>query len=172
MAAKVLMAATNVRQTYSKARCWVIQQHNLSDRVSFLGFLEQPFPAISATDIVLVCSRLEAWGRVGVDAMLLKRPVVYPRSGGIADYMLDGRTGLSYEPGNVDQLVAQIEKLFDSPHSCRLLVTEAHRYATARFTRDRYGGETYRTLLDVKSKVPGPAAIPSTLIPSLPDAIR
>jgi glycosyltransferase involved in cell wall biosynthesis len=39
-----------------------------------------------AADIILVCSRNEAFGRVVVEGMKLGRPVVYTRSGGIPEY--------------------------------------------------------------------------------------
>ena len=64
-----------------------------------------------AADIILVCSRHEAFGRVVVDGMKLSRPVVYPRSGGIPEYMKDGVTGLSYSPGDVKELVGASKNL-------------------------------------------------------------
>jgi glycosyltransferase involved in cell wall biosynthesis len=40
--------------------------------------------------------------------MLLSKPVVYAAAGGIAEYMRDGETGLSYPPGDAAALADRI----------------------------------------------------------------
>ena len=89
-----------------------------------------------AADIVLVCSRNEAFGRVVVEGMKLGRPVIYPESGGIPEYMVDGVTGLSYAPGNIEELTMRIEELIDNPSRAVEIGTQAKRYAHTRFERN------------------------------------
>ena len=82
-----------------------------------------------------------------VDGMKLTRPVVYPRSGGIPEYMKDGVTGLSYSPGDVSELVQRIEDLIDDPERAAKIGAEAKRYACAKFTRN---GTDVRILRDLQ----------------------
>jgi FkbM family methyltransferase len=132
----------------------LVDELALGDRVRMPGFLEDPYPAMAATNICLVCSRNEAFGRVAVEAMLLGRPVVYARSGGVAEYMEEGVTGLAYTPGDITELVERIEALIDNPARAAAIGTTAQRHAREKFTRNGYGGEVFRILQDLRGTTP------------------
>ena len=102
-----------------------------------------------AADIILVCSRNEAFGRVVVEGMKLGRPVIYSRSGGIPEYMNDGVTGLSYAPGDSNELIQRIEELLDDPERAAGIGAEAKRHACAKFTRN---DSDFRILKDLKER--------------------
>ena len=102
-----------------------------------------------AADIILVCSRNEAFGRVVVEGMKLGRPVIYSRSGGIPEYMNDGVTGLSYAPGDANELIQRIEELLDDPERAAGIGAEAKRHACAKFTRN---DSDFRILKDLKER--------------------
>ena len=131
-----LLLAGYSNRDYQKKVETAIAQHGLEDRINFCGFLSEPYPAMLAADIVLVCSRNEAFGRVVVEGMKLGRPVIYPESGGIPEYMVDGVTGLSYAPGNIEELTMRIEELIDNPSRAVEIGTQAKRYAHTRFERN------------------------------------
>ncbi|MFL5963670.1 MAG: glycosyltransferase family 4 protein [Gaiellaceae bacterium] len=83
----------------------------VSERVDAGGFEGAPGHAIAAADVVLVCSRCEAFGRTTVEAMRVGRPVIGADSGATAELVSDGRTGLLYRSGDPDDLAAKIEML-------------------------------------------------------------
>ena len=120
-----------------------------------------------AADIILVCSRNEAFGRVVVDGMKLGRPVVYPRSGGIPEYMKDGVTGLSYSPGDVSELVQRIEDLIDDPERAARIGAEAKRYACAKFTRNGTDVRILRDLQRTDGRTDWRVAMPKRVVASL-----
>lgn len=85
------------------------------DQIHFHEFTTNVRGAIEQSDIGLVCSRNEAFGRVTVEAMMLGKPVIGTRSGGTIELIEDGSDGLLYDPGNLDQLVEKIEFFLASP---------------------------------------------------------
>jgi FkbM family methyltransferase len=125
---------------------------NVEDRIVFAGFRDNPYPLMRSVNVLLVCSRMEAFGRVVVEGMLLERPVVYARAGGIPEYMVDGRTGLSYRPGTIDDLAGQIERLIRDPAAARTIARDAKSHALATFTADRFEGEISRCLRRVAAE--------------------
>jgi glycosyltransferase involved in cell wall biosynthesis len=148
----------------------LVEELGLGERVRIAEFMRDPYPAIAATDIVLVCSRNEAFGRVAAEAMLLGRPVVYARSGGVTEYMEDGVTGLSYTPGNIDELVERIETLIDDPARAAALGAAAQLTARKKFSRDGYGGTVFRILLglrDVRPEVDMPRRIVKAMLEAI-----
>jgi glycosyltransferase involved in cell wall biosynthesis len=148
----------------------LINESKLSVRIRVSEFLPNPYPAMSAADVLLVCSRNEPFGRVAAEGMLLGRPVIFPRSGGIPEYMQDGVTGLSYSPGDIDELTNRIEALIDDPVRASRLGAEAKRYATAKFTRDAYGGEIFRILQHLRVAGHRRVAVPRQVVSAMATA--
>ncbi len=143
---ELLVAGGTHSPAYRDKLITFVKGQGLQDRIRFTGFLNDPFSAMMAVDICAVCSRAEAFGRVGVEAMLLGKPVVYADAGGVKEYMIDGRTGLSYSPGDVDGLAYQLGKLVNDS-TRRLSIGEAGRsHASRLFTKENYSGTALSAL--------------------------
>lgn len=54
----------------------------------------------------------ESFGKVGVEAMSVGRPVIASHVGGIPEWLIDGKTGYLVEPGNPYILADKVIKLF------------------------------------------------------------
>jgi hypothetical protein len=106
---------------------------------------------MNAADAVLVCSRMEAFGRVTVEAMLLNKPVIGTNTGGTMELIEEGRTGLTYEPGNAHQLANQIEKLIQDPVLRRTLAENGNKFANENFSKEKFSGAYYQELMRFKS---------------------
>lgn len=91
-----------------------------------------------AADIVLVCSRREAFGRVTVEAMKAGRPVIGARTGGTAELIRPGETGLLYTVGDADDLATHIRALASDPQERARLARNAAEWANVVFTREAY----------------------------------
>jgi hypothetical protein len=80
----------------------------------------------------------EPFGRVIVEGMLAKRPVVAMRAGGVTEIIDDGMNGLLCEPDNADALSSAITRLrTDTQLRARLVETG---YDVAR---RKFGTRTY-----------------------------
>jgi FkbM family methyltransferase len=168
---ELLLAGSTVFFDRYRARIdRLVEELALGERVRIAGFFEDPYPAMAAADICLVCSRNEAFGRVAAEAMLLGLPVVYARSGGVAEYMEEGVTGLAYTPGDINGLVDGIEALIDDPARAAAIGAAAQRHAREKFTRNGYSGEVFRILLGLRGMAPE-VGTPRRVVKAMAEAI-
>lgn len=167
---ELLLAGFIADERYHARLQSLIETMDISDRVTIAGFLADPLPAMAASDIVLSCSRREAFGRSVVEAMLLERPVVYARTGGLVEYLEDRKTGLAYTPGKVDELVRCIEKIIDDRVGAVEIGKAAKRSAQQRFSRDAYGGAVFSLLKRLREES-GIVAVPHCILNSLAKAV-
>ncbi|MEP6604932.1 MAG: glycosyltransferase family 4 protein [Nitrosospira sp.] len=129
-----------------------IKHYGLEQRVVFHGYIENPAALIRAADVVLMCSRFESFGRVTVEAMLAGKPIIGAASGGTAELIQDGKTGLLYKPGDYNDLAAKIQYLFENPEKKIKLGADARAWATCRFTQKRYARDVLDLLDGVLAK--------------------
>ena len=87
----------------------------VADRVIFLGFRTDVFEIYHAADISVFPSKIEGLGLAGVEAMAAGVPLVSSNVHGILDYVIDGKTGYTIDPKDVDGYAAAIHKLAESP---------------------------------------------------------
>lgn len=130
----------------------IINAEGVSDYIHIFPFQENIISIVYSADIVLVCSRMEGFGRVTLEAMLMEKAIIATNTGGTTEMIINEETGLLYTPGNYLQLADQIEKLLDNPIGCRKLAQNARQFASITFTREKYGGEYHNVILDLKNK--------------------
>lgn len=93
------------------------QQENLTN-VKFLGYLgtEMLIPMIQRAAFMVVPSEwYENYPLTILEAFACGTPVIGATTGGIPEQVVDGVTGLLFEPGNVQQLAEKIQYLIDNP---------------------------------------------------------
>ena len=130
----------------------IINSEGVADCIHFIPFHENVLSIVNAADIVLVCSRMEAFGRVILEAMLMEKAVIATNTGGTPEMIINEETGLLYTPGNYLQLADQIEQLLDNPDKRKKLAQNAYHFAKSTFTREDFGGAYHKILADLKNK--------------------
>jgi len=85
----------------------------LGARVRFLGARLDTADLLAGCDILVLPSRREGLGVAALEAMAARRAVVASRVGGLAEAVVDGRTGLLVEPEDPGLLAAAIARLAD-----------------------------------------------------------
>jgi glycosyltransferase involved in cell wall biosynthesis len=78
---------------------------------------------------------LEDFGMVPVEAQAAGLPVIAFGAGGVRDSVIDGETGVLYEPGTVDGLCEAILRFESMSFEDRALRDNARRFAPDRFAR-------------------------------------
>lgn len=93
----------------------------IADRVHFAGHQDDVYPWFDALDVVVHASFGEPFGLVLVEAMALGKPLIATNSGGPADIVEHGTSGLLVPPGNHEAMAdALIGLLDDSERSGRM----------------------------------------------------
>jgi glycosyltransferase involved in cell wall biosynthesis len=133
-----LTLAGPARQGYLARLRAAIAAVAVGDRVKIVPEYVPSAQFLATADVVLVCSHQEAFGRVTVEAMKAGRVVVGARSGGTAELIRDGETGLLYDPGKAEDLAAKIRLLALDGEARDRLGSNARAWAGERFTRARY----------------------------------
>jgi glycosyltransferase involved in cell wall biosynthesis len=127
----------------------LVQEKALTAQVRFLGQVENAFPYIQKADVLILCSRCEAFARVVVEAMKAGKPVLGSRCGGTVEQIMDGVNGFLYEPRDHQELAEKIRYLLDHPHKALEMGRNGREWAMQTFTRERYRKNLARILGEI-----------------------
>ena len=116
----------------------LISRLGVSDQVHFTGFRSDPQRVLSGFDLLVSPNLDEGFGRVLVEGMLQKIPVVAVASGGHMEIIEDGLTGLLYEVGDDQHLVSQMLRVRSDKALSEVLVGHAFEHAQTTYSRDRH----------------------------------
>jgi len=92
----------------------------------YVVLLTEPIPneemtkVYSGCDLFVLPSIVEPFGRVILEAMACKKPVVATRVGGPLDIVVDGRTGYLVDKGDPCQLASRVSELLQDEGKARL----------------------------------------------------
>ena len=107
-----------------------LKEFSLENRMSFLGFVDNVEELRQKSNVLLMCSKDEAFGLVTVEGMLSKILVVGRKSGATVELIKDGLTGFLYE--DIDEFVSIIKKVREYDNS--VIVEQAYKYAVKHFS--------------------------------------
>jgi glycogen(starch) synthase len=100
----------------------------IAERTHFPGRLSRPqvAGAVAAADVLVVPSRIEAFGIVALEAWRGGAPLVMTSLGGATDFVTDGEDGLLVDPTDTTALAAAIERVLDEPELATRLTAGGH----------------------------------------------
>ncbi len=128
-------------------------RERVDDVTVFTGFRD-PSPIVAAADVVLVPSRVESFGLAAVESLLLGRPVVATRIGGLPEVVRDGETGLLVPADDPRALADAVIRLLEDPQLAAALGAAGRADARARFSMPAFAAALADAVL------PGPAGSP------------
>jgi glycosyltransferase involved in cell wall biosynthesis len=99
--------------------------------VQFLGLRHDIPQIMKSLDILVAPSRHEGMGRVLVEAMACRKPVVAARTGGMQEVVVDGVTGLLFDGNRPDELLDRLLTL------CRSISSRARMGQAGRERMER-----------------------------------
>lgn len=122
-------------ERYAQDLCSRARSLGIADRVRFLGFRDDVPRLMKLVDVVVHASTApEPFGRMIVEGMLARRPVVVSRAGGALEIVEDGTNGLLVRPGDPRALAAALSGLLADPARARVLAETGHASAVRRFS--------------------------------------
>jgi glycosyltransferase involved in cell wall biosynthesis len=133
----------------AKLREFVVS-HGLQERVHFLGFQNDVAACMCAVDVIAHTSITpEPFGRVIVEGMLARRPVVASRAGGVTEIIDDGVNGVMCTPGDAHVLADTLAELRSDQSLRDQLVAHGYQTAVRKFGTQAYVEGVERILTNV-----------------------
>jgi glycosyltransferase involved in cell wall biosynthesis len=114
-----------------------VRNLGLSEFVSFAGEVgpDEVREYIRGSNVVVVPSREhESFGLVAVEAALMERPVVASRLGGLAEIVVDGKTGFLVEQEDAAEIARRLEQILTQPQLATKFGTAARERALKKFS--------------------------------------
>ncbi len=112
-----------------------IEADGLGDRVKFLGFRSDIPALMQACDVVAHTSTIaEPFGRVIVEAMLSRRPIIATAAGGAIELIKNHKTGWLIEPDHVPSLIEAIIEIQRLQPYLQTMIQLAYTEAINRFS--------------------------------------
>jgi len=125
----------------------------LSKRVLFTGMRVDVPALMVASDIVVMASEEEAFGRVLLEALTLGRHIVAPAAGGPGEIAGDDERGLTFAPGDAAALARCIDAVIADPDAARARTERGAEWVRVVCSPDRHAREIERIYADLGTHV-------------------
>ena len=158
----LLEAIAALRPTQPRLRCLIVGKgaeeaglrrraaaEDLDGVIFFTGHREDVADVLAAADIFVLSSAEEPFGRVVLEAMAMKLPIVAAAAGGPAEILENNESGLLVEPGSSAALAAAIEELCNNPAKGRRLAAAGHRRVVERYSMESHAKEVMSMYSDL-----------------------
>ncbi|WP_185806979.1 glycosyltransferase family 4 protein [Bacillus salinus] len=117
------------KKTYYKYILNLIEQYNLEDYIKFINYTNDLDFYRNDASVEIITSRNEAFGRVAIEAMSFGNPLIVTNVGGLSEIVEQGKSGLKYEPGDVDKLFEYVKLIMNDEIVVEELVNNAKKRA-------------------------------------------
>jgi glycosyltransferase involved in cell wall biosynthesis len=139
-----LVIAGNGRKLYEWRLRWQAWKDGTSKAIQFCGFVSNPAPVYAQSDVVLMCSRHEAMGRVTAEAMSYGKPVIGFKGGATPEIIQPGMQGEWYE--SVAELSDKMIQMIAYQGELKSMGNNAFERALQLFADEAYVDRFYDAL--------------------------
>jgi glycosyltransferase involved in cell wall biosynthesis len=123
-----------------------IREHDLTQEVVLTGFIPNAVQYIKAFDCFVLSSLQEAFGRVLIEAMLAKCPIIATRVNGIPEVMSD--VGQLIEPKDTSELALAMQVIFNmTPAERAAIADKAYQHVHTNFSIPAFRQQFWQTPL-------------------------
>ncbi|MFC4602348.1 glycosyltransferase family 4 protein [Rhodococcus kronopolitis] len=152
---------------------WLQEQartHRVLRSVTFLGSLDHAelLGWLHGADAIVLPSRYEPFGIIALEAAASGTPLVASRAGGLGEAVVDGVTGMSFQPADVEGLTSAVREVLDDPAAAQTRAKAARDRLTADFDWHQVAQDTAQVYLSAKRRVRHPLARPDIPLRPLP----
>lgn len=124
----------------------LVEQLEISRNVYFLGWRHDVPAIIVQSDVVILPTHTEGFGRVALEAMILHRPAVTTPVGGMKDSIQDGQNGLFFPVDDDEALARHLVRLATDSQFVAKLTENGYKTATEKFAPELHTERIHRAL--------------------------
>lgn len=111
------------------------------ENIIFYGSTNVPQEILQVSDVFCMPSYREGFGTSVIEASLLELPIICSDTYGLAETIIEGKTGLRHEVKNVNQLYNQMKLLVEKEVTRTTLGKNGREYVLANFSADAISKE-------------------------------
>ncbi|MBO6037948.1 MAG: glycosyltransferase family 4 protein [Acetobacter sp.] len=116
----------------------LINQHNLQNHITLVGFLHNPHPFLSSLHLYLQPSQFEGFCIAAHEAMYAGLPVIASHVGELKYSVQNNKTGWSIQPNNPITLSNTIKNALLNPHTLAPMGQNARNYVSQTFSPEDF----------------------------------
>ena len=125
-----------------------VKKNKLQDKISFLGFVDDVNKVLDSSDVGLVCSNKEAFGRVTIEFMMRMLPVIVSNTGVNPELVEHERAGFVYQHKDFESLANYIKFFIKNRDALKKMGVYAHQLAGNKFSSRKNSQEIYQLYLN------------------------
>ncbi|KAA8964818.1 glycosyltransferase family 4 protein [Mycobacterium sp.] len=136
---------------------WLLEQvrkHRVRTATRFVGRLDHTelLAALHRADAAVLPSHYEPFGLVALEAAAAGTPLVTSNIGGLGEAVINDETGMSFPPGDVEQLARAVRAVLDDPAAAQRRARAARDRLTSDFDWGTVAEETAQVYLAAKRR--------------------
>lgn len=128
-----------------------VREWDLGRQVEFVGYVndEQRNALISGCEMAVIPSLYEPFGIVALETMILGKPTIVSKTGGMKGIVKHLQTGLLMMPGDPQSLLEQIEFLINNPQNAEQIGKKGSQVVKSLYGWKRIASDTSRVMEDM-----------------------
>ena len=141
----VILGSDQGRNLYKKKLVRLSEQYRLTNQIKFIDHCDDMALAYKVSDIIISPSiEPEAFGRVAVEAQSMEKLIIASNIGGSNETIINEKTGLLFEAGDVDSLSKKIISAITMDEmSLELMGKEGRKNVLKKFNVEKMCFSTY-----------------------------
>ena len=128
-----------------------IERYEMSN-VILLGYVKDICHLLDSTDVSVITSHAEAFGRTTVEAMLTGNLVIGADSAGTRELLHDGQYGIMFKTACAENLAEKMKYVFSNREECKKKATEARSYMNINMTAKKNAEEIYKIYVELEKE--------------------
>lgn len=129
-----IFAGTIEDKVYYEECCKVIRDNGMEHIIRYTGNIVNVKELLYNTDVVCVCSKMEGFGRVTVEAMLGKCLVLGANTGATSELIIPGKTGVIYQADNLKDFSEKMVSIVNQHEMYEQIKISGQEYAMKNFS--------------------------------------
>ena len=137
-------------KSYLKSLKQYVFDNGLEHKIKFVGYLNDINQFLNKMDVGLVCSKKEAFGRVTIEYMMHKMPVIASNTGANSELIKDCFNGFLYQYGDFKELASKIKKFYNNRDLIESIGESGYNNAIEKYSSEKNTSSifaVYRKLL-------------------------
>jgi glycosyltransferase involved in cell wall biosynthesis len=126
------------KEQYTERLYRYVKENHLEQQVEFWGFRNDIPEILSHLDILVLPSLQEPFGKIVIEAMAMKKPVVASKIGGVPEIVEDGKTGLLVPPADSDAICQALEQFIEDREMRERMGLEGRKRVEQMFSLEKH----------------------------------